>query len=147
MSTPSCRGHTCTPESAQVWGLNLPGWDARLPAPPIPRAIGAAAFDAMRSTTNIDELLQRTYVSSKALGEIGAHIRSVTDASDGGHAAFASILWSPPASLPPGCRTFSDALRAVRCRVLLLYGADDEWCATCMRDLHQTYSPMTSGAP
>ena len=101
----------------------------------------------MRSTTNIDELLQRTYVSSKALGEIGAHIRRVTDASDGGHAAFASILWSPPASLPPGCRTFSDALRAVRCRVLLLYGADDEWCATYMRDLHQTYSPMTSGAP
>ena len=68
-STPPCRGHTCTPESAQVWGLNLPGWDARLPAPPIPRAIGAAAFDAMRSTANIDELLQRTYVSSEALGE------------------------------------------------------------------------------
>ena len=57
------------------------------------------------------------------------------------------FCWSPPASLPPGCRTFSDALRAVRCRVLLLYGADDEWCATYMRDLHQTYSPMTSGAP
>ena len=39
--------------------------------------------------------------------------RQVTDDTDGGHAAFASILWSPPAAIGGG-GSFDDLLRQVR---------------------------------
>ena len=44
-------------------------------------------------------------------------IRQVTDATDGGHAAFASILWSPPAAIGGG-GSFDDLLRQVRYLVI-----------------------------
>ena len=31
-----------------IWGSDLPGWDGRLPAPPVPRAVGRALFDLVR---------------------------------------------------------------------------------------------------
>ena len=31
-----------------IWGSDLPGWDGRLPAPPLPRAVGRALFDLAR---------------------------------------------------------------------------------------------------
>jgi len=52
---------------------------------------------------------------------------------DGGHAAFASIMWSPPlvskgqdSSASSG--DFYDCLKHVSCNVLLVFGKDDPWC-------------------
>jgi hypothetical protein len=60
---------------------------------------------------------------------------------DGGHAAFASIMWSPPLTLEgsggeddinsSNSRTngdFQDCLSRVSCDVLLVFGKDDPWC-------------------
>lgn len=49
-------------------------------------------------------------------------IRACTE-GNGGHAAFASILWSPPAS-----KDFNDNLAELECDVLLVFGKDDPWC-------------------
>jgi hypothetical protein len=58
---------------------------------------------------------------------------------DGGHAAFASILWSPPLKISPSTRLsesadnrkqkedFQDCLAQVSCDVLLVFGKDDPW--------------------
>jgi len=42
---------------------------------------------------------------------------------NGGHAAFASILWSPPLA-----GDFRECLTNVSCDVLLVFGTDDPWC-------------------
>lgn len=52
---------------------------------------------------------------------------------NGGHAAFASIMWSPPViskskSDPEGKGDFYDCLKHVSCDVLLVFGKDDPWC-------------------
>lgn len=52
-------------------------------------------------------------------------IRACTEGK-GGHAAFASILWSPPATFPG--RNFYDSLKMVQCDVLMVFGKDDPWC-------------------
>ena len=56
-------------------------------------------------------------------------IRSCT-LGNGGHAAFASIMWSPPlVSGEDGIRgDFQDCLKRVPCDVLLVFGKDDPWC-------------------
>ena len=70
-------------------------------------------------------------------------IRSCT-LGNGGHAAFASIMWSPPVVSPiqSGSRRtqqgeeedgiyttdFYDCLKNVSCDVLLAFGKDDPWC-------------------
>lgn len=45
----------------------------------------------------------------------------------GGHAAFASILWSPPL-LVAGQKDFQKCLAEIDCDVLLMFGKDDPWC-------------------
>jgi hypothetical protein len=53
---------------------------------------------------------------------------------NGGHAAFASILWSPPLKVTddPNNGTkkgdFQECLSKVQCDVLLVFGKDDPWC-------------------
>ncbi len=52
---------------------------------------------------------------------------------NGGHAAFASIMWSPPViskteSNPESKGDFYDCLKNVSCDVLLVFGKDDPWC-------------------
>jgi hypothetical protein len=49
---------------------------------------------------------------------------------NGGHAAFASILWSPPLIADPENNktgNFQDCLAQVPCDVLLVFGKDDPW--------------------
>jgi len=48
----------------------------------------------------------------------------------GGHAAFASILFSPPATFPSKehPKDFYKNLAKLECDVLLVFGKDDPWC-------------------
>ncbi len=55
-------------------------------------------------------------------------IRACTEGK-GGHAAFASIMWSPPATFPESHpKGFYDNLAKIECDVLLLFGSEDPWC-------------------
>ena len=150
-----------------VWGLNLPGWNGQLPAPPVPKAIGRQLFNVIRDEDVIRQYLETAYVRKEAFdgtfsdsfddgwgcirkedepaaeavidgeGEepLGVKIRACTEKNSGGHAAFASILWSPPAS---GI-SFYDALQQVPVDVLLLFGGDDPWCTIAVgKRMHVT---------
>lgn len=108
-----------------VWGLNLPGWDGALPPPAIPRAVGRFLFDRIRDENVIGTYLRSAYANHEAVGDLARQIRSATEGR-GGHAAFASILWSPPALFPRG--TFASVLEDLECDALLLFGTDDPWC-------------------
>jgi hypothetical protein len=67
-----------------------------LPAPTVPRIIGRYLFDRMRDFGTIRRFLENSYYSSEAYDdELVRQIRACTEGS-GGHAAFASIMWSPP---------------------------------------------------
>jgi molybdopterin-guanine dinucleotide biosynthesis protein A len=47
----------------------------------------------------------------------------------GGHAAFASILWSPPLNVSEDHKgNFEECLARLSCDVLLVFGKDDPWC-------------------
>ncbi|KAL7526974.1 hypothetical protein ACHAXR_001735, partial [Thalassiosira sp. AJA248-18] len=130
-----------------VWGLNLPGWDGKLPAPPFPKMVGRKLFDTIRNPDVIDKYLEAAYVHREAFdgtfddsfrgssdagidGALGSKIRACTEGK-GGHAAFASILWSAPASedvgeisvsSPPTPADFYGALGNLPVDVLLLFG-------------------------
>lgn len=113
-------------------GLNLPGWSGHLPAPLIPKQVGRFLFDRMREYPTIQEFLKTTYFNPSAFDmELVDQVRSSTE-GPGGHAAFASILWSPPITvqLPSGAQAtaFYDCLEAIQCDVLLCFGRDDPWC-------------------
>ena len=55
-------------------------------------------------------------------------IRGCTEGK-GGHAAFASILFSPPATFPSEeTNDFYKNLSKLECDVLLVFGKDDPWC-------------------
>lgn len=148
-----------------VWGLNLPGWDGKLPAPPLPKVVGRTLFDTIRNLDVIDKYLDVAYVYKQAFDGTFADsfenessekelvvplkqkIRGCTE-GQGGHAAFASILWSPPASssdidgnilrsLP--AIGYYDALKQLQCDVLLLFGSNDEWCTPAVaKRMHTT---------
>ena len=154
-----------------VWGLNLPSWDGRLPAPPLPKLIGRALFDTIRNLDIIDQYLDVAYVYKQAFDgtfddsfdghlnglqtkshALNLKIRGCTEGK-GGHAAFASILWSKPASvidkegnvelLAPAIG-FYDALRQLPVDVLLLFGSNDEWCTPAVaKRMHVTLKSRT----
>jgi pimeloyl-ACP methyl ester carboxylesterase len=130
-----------------VWGLNLPGWSGHLPAPWFPKVVGRYLFDQIRDLRTIKQYLVTAYGNPQAFDE--ALMQSIRDCTTGtgGHAAFASILWSPPVSVSRRRTTgdnnadkdhteeedrkivsFYDALSTVECDVLLLFGAKDPWC-------------------
>lgn len=118
----------CLLNATPVWGLNLPGWSGYLPAPLIPKKIGRYLFDRIRDPNTIEKYLGAAYANRDAFdSKLIQQIKAATD-GNGGHAAFASILWSPPASFPNGARDFYSNLSKVQCDVLLLFGADDPWC-------------------
>ena len=117
-----------------VWGLNLPGWSGHLPAPWLPKRVGRFLFDRMRDRDTITKFLDTTYVNREAWynTSLPDQVRACTE-GPGGHAAFASILWSPPVTvaLPDGSNdqaNFYDCLGALQCDVLLCFGRDDPWC-------------------
>ena len=111
-----------------VWGLGLPGWNAQLPPPVFPRAIGRFLFDQIRDYDTINLYLAQAYSQRGAFDDdLVSKIRSCTE-GQGGHAAFASIVWSSPSSALQRVGSFSSLLRRVSCDVLLLFGDDDDWC-------------------
>lgn len=111
-----------------VWGLGLPGWNAQLPPPVFPRAIGRFLFDQIRDYDTINLYLAQAYSQRGAFDDdLVSKIRSCTE-GQGGHAAFASIVWSSPSSALQRDGSFSSLLRRVSCDVLLLFGDDDDWC-------------------
>ena len=69
----------------------------------------------------------------------------MTDATDGGHAAFASILWSPPAAIGGG-GSFDDLLGQVRYLVITPTAAATTCCGRCcMRYLAITPTTASGG--
>lgn len=111
-----------------VWGLNLPGWSGKLPPPAIPRKIGRVLFDTIRDLTTIEKYLEAAYANREAFGhELMLQIRGCTEGK-GGHAAFASILWSPRATYQGNPKNFYELMTQLQCDVLLLFGEDDPWC-------------------
>jgi pimeloyl-ACP methyl ester carboxylesterase len=126
----------CLLNPTPVWGLNLPGWSGILPAPSIPKAIGRFLFDRIRDLQTIEKFLEQTYSRREAFSqELMDQIRGCT-LGNGGHAAFASILWSPPLRVSPKQDSidkkqkedFQSCLAQVPCDVLLVFGKDDPWC-------------------
>jgi pimeloyl-ACP methyl ester carboxylesterase len=122
----------CLLNATPVWGLNLPGWSGNLPAPLIPRLIGRYLFDRMRDLNTIRRFLDNSYANKGAYGEeLVQQIRGATEGM-GGHAAFASILWSPPVSTKQSdeeaAKSFYDCLETLECDVLMVFGKDDPWC-------------------
>jgi pimeloyl-ACP methyl ester carboxylesterase len=110
-----------------IWGLNLPFWSGHLPAPSIPKAIGSFLFDRIRDETTIRRFLNITYANPEAFDDsLIRQVRRCTEGK-GGHAAFASILWSPPLRLDNN-KGFYDCLAQVQCDVLLCFGSNDPWC-------------------
>lgn len=86
----------CLLNATPVWGLNLPGWDGVLPPPFLPRKIGRYLFDQIRDLNTIEKYLDNAYYYRDAFDkELMGDIRACTEGK-GGHAAFASIMWSPP---------------------------------------------------
>jgi pimeloyl-ACP methyl ester carboxylesterase len=122
----------CLLNATPIWGLNLPGWSGHLPAPMLPKLVGRWLFDQMRTRTTIQQFLQTTYVNPTAYNneQFIQQIQSCTD-GPGGHAAFASILWSPPLRMTvngiPNANLY-DCLENLPCDVLLCFGRDDPWC-------------------
>jgi pimeloyl-ACP methyl ester carboxylesterase len=119
----------CLLNPTPVWGLNLPGWSGRLPAPAIPKLIGRYLFDQIRDLTTIEKYLENAYARKEAFSEELMHqIRGCT-LGTGGHAAFASILWSPPLKVSEDYKgNFHECLARLQCDVLLVFGRDDPWC-------------------
>lgn len=180
-----------------VWGLNLPGWDGRLPPPPLPKYVGGQLFDIIRNPNVINMYLQTAYVHPEAYdgtyedcfygaddglkqqedsttrsrkdsgdASLGVKIRACTEGK-GGHVAFASILWSAPASewedkketkktsttkevndddeskfaTPIRPVDFYSTLQNLPVDVLLLFGANDPWCTPAIaKRMHTTLS-------
>jgi pimeloyl-ACP methyl ester carboxylesterase len=74
-------------------------------------------------------------------------VRQVQDctANNGGHAAFASILWSPPLQVDNN-KGFYDCLDLIQCDVLLCFGSDDPWCKPAFgRRMLQTLQQRSVG--
>ena len=142
-----------------IWGLNLPFWDGKLPAPSFPKFVGRQAFDTIRDLNIIDQYLTAAYIHREAFdgthddsfdgcsnkGEqkrgLGREIRACTEGK-GGHAAFASIMWSAPASdLADESKpvSFYDILRNLSTDTLLLFGSGDMWCTPAVaKRMHTT---------
>lgn len=147
---PELFASVCLLNATPVWGLNLPGWSGHLPAPSIPKAIGRYLFDRIRDLGTIETYLENGYANRGAFGEeLINQIRNCTNGS-GGHAAFASILWSAPATFPSSNKKdgFYSNLSKLDCDVLLIFGKDDPWCkpsfgrrmftSLCTRDVDGT---------
>ena len=100
-----------------------------MPAPTIPKAIGRYLFDQIRDLTTIATYLETAYARKEAFDEELMHQIRACTVGAGGHAAFASILWSPPLQISDTSKgTFQECLTRLKCDVLLIFGKDDPWC-------------------
>jgi pimeloyl-ACP methyl ester carboxylesterase len=149
----------CLLNPTPVWGLNLPGWSGHLPPPKIPKIIGRYLFDRIRDLDTIEKYLENAYANRKAfdkelvsiawvvfIGDVYNYFWPIDTAvyvlqleqmnqirgctlGNGGHAAFASILWSPPLQVSGTEKSnFQECLSRLKCDVLLVFGKDDPWC-------------------
>ena len=78
----------------------------------------------------IRRFLENSYFHPNAFDdELVYQIRACTE-NQGGHAAFASILWSPPVNHhhPNKKKNFYEYLTDLECDVLIVFGRDDPWC-------------------
>lgn len=119
----------CLLNATPVWGLNLAGWSGHLPPPFLPRIIGRYLFDRIRDLETIEKYLETAYANRAAFDDVLVkQIRQCTEGK-GGHAAFASILYSPPATFPTDePNDFYRNLGNLECDVLLIFGKEDPWC-------------------
>lgn len=121
----------CLLNATPVWGLNLFGWSGHLPPPMIPRMIGRYLFDRIRDLETIEKYLEAAYANRGAFDEtLMKQIRECTEGK-GGHAAFASIMYAPPATFPAvhiESQGFYKNLERLKCDVLLIFGKEDPWC-------------------
>lgn len=127
---PDLIGSICLLNATPVWGLNLKGWSGHLPAPYIPRKIGRYLFDRIRDLNTIEKYLEAAYANRAAFDDtLMKQIKACTE-GQGGHAAFSSILFSPPATFPSLVepKDFYKNLALLECDVLLLFGKQDPWC-------------------
>ena len=127
---PDLIGSICLLNATPVWGLNLKGWSGHLPAPFIPRKIGRYLFDRIRDINTIEKYLEAAYANRAAFDDtLMKQIKACTE-TKGGHAAFSSILFSPPATFPSldEPTDFYKNLALLECDVLLLFGKQDPWC-------------------
>lgn len=121
----------CLLNATPIWGLNLPGWSGNLPPPPIPRIVGRFLFDKIRDLGTIEQYLETAYYHREAFDDdLMRQIQACTEGK-GGHAAFASILWSPPATFSTdSANDFATNLAKVQCDTLLVFGKEDPWCTS-----------------
>jgi pimeloyl-ACP methyl ester carboxylesterase len=130
-----------------VWGSNLPGWSGHLPAPTLPKLVGRYLFDRIRDLNTIETYLNVCYANPSAFDDDLLHqIRSCTT-GNGGHAAFASILWSPPVTVDLTSQpkaNFEDCLQAIQCDTFLVFGSDDPSCTPSIaKRMHELLSART----
>lgn len=131
-ANPDLVASLCLLNPTPVWGLNLPGWSGHLPAPLIPKLIGGFLFERIRDLRTLEAYLASAYANADAYDTtLVQQIRACTE-GNGGHAAFASIMWSPPVRVPIAGASrsafFDECLKNLRCDVLLVFGRDDPWC-------------------
>jgi pimeloyl-ACP methyl ester carboxylesterase len=154
-SRPDLVASLCLMNATPVWGLNAPGWSGRLPAPMIPKFIGRCLFDWIRDARTIQTYLAAAYANPQALddNQLAQQIRNCTQ-GPGAHAAFASILWSPPIRVPLRngqlASNFYESLGLVECNVLMLFGTSDPWCKPAvakrmLRELNARPRPAGDG--
>ncbi|KAL3775366.1 hypothetical protein ACHAW5_006508 [Stephanodiscus triporus] len=98
-----------------VWGLNLPGWDGRLPPPPLPRFGRTMSGPRDDADVNADADDRKLHVARTA---------------------------APPSPTPAD---FYRALADVEVDVLLLFGANDPWCTLAIaKRMHASPHSSTS---
>lgn len=133
MRRPDLVSSICLLNPTPVWGSKLVGWNGHLPAPIIPKTIGRYLFDRIRDLKTIDKFLESVYSTKEAYTEeLMQQIRGAT-LGNGGHAAFASIMWSAPlqsSSADNSSTNFQNCLRNLPSDldVFLVFGQDDPWC-------------------
>mmetsp|Transcript_4650 Transcript_4650/g.8914 ORF Transcript_4650/g.8914 Transcript_4650/m.8914 type:complete len:470 (-) Transcript_4650:29-1438(-) len=140
----------CLLNATPVWGLNLFGWSGHLPPPLIPRIIGRYLFDRIRDLGTIEKYLDAAYANRGAFDDtLIQQIRDCTEGK-GGHAAFASILYAPPATFPlapDGSQGFYKNLEMLKCDVMLIFGKEDPWCTPAIaKKMFQSLSSRGSSA-
>jgi pimeloyl-ACP methyl ester carboxylesterase len=140
----------CLLNATPVWGLNLFGWSGHLPPPLLPRMIGRYLFDRIRDIETIEKYLDAAYANRGAFDDtLMKQIRECTEGK-GGHAAFASILYAPPATFPVAPNEpqgFYKNLAMLKCDVLLIFGKEDPWCTPAIaKKMYQSLSSRGNSA-
>ena len=119
----------CLLDPTPIWGLNLPGWDAQLPAPSFPKQVAHWALYLIANRAMIKTCLESAYASREAISS--DLVDQILECAQGADSAFSSIMWSKPATFPSSSQDFYENLSNLSCDVLLMFGKDDPWCRPC----------------